>query len=114
VTLVSTNQEGSLGPRSFYFVDTAYQNGRVVGDSFARCRFTGYFENLRCRITLSLPAGKLFVFVRLGPDPRGSFKVTGGSGAYQGRTGVGIYKNLNEAGTRTRVIIWLTSQRMAA
>jgi hypothetical protein len=112
--LQSTGEEGQLGPRSFYFVDTAFQNGRVVGESYARCRFTGNFENLRCRIRLTLPAGTLSVFVRLTPDPRGSFRVTSGTGAYQGRTGVGIYKNLNEAGTRTRLVIWLTSQRMPA
>jgi hypothetical protein len=110
LTLVSSS-EGQLGPRSFFFTDTVYQGGNVIGSERAVCRFTGHFENPRCRITLFLPGGRLFVFVRITPDPRGSFRVTGGTGKYEGRTGIGIYKNLNEAGTRTRVIIWLTSQR---
>jgi hypothetical protein len=112
LTLVPTNQEGLVGPNTFYFVDTVYQRGRWVGTSRALCRFSGNFESPRCRITVSLPGGRLFVFVRLTPDPQGSFKVTGGTGAYQGRTGVGIFR---DAGAdRTRIVIWLTSQRRPA
>jgi hypothetical protein len=109
LTLVSTNNEGQLGPNRFYFVDDVYLRGRWVGTSRAVCRFTGRFENVRCRITLSLPRGRLFVFLRLTPDPRGSFKVIRGTGAYRGRTGVGIYKSVGEE--TTKIVIWLTSQR---
>jgi hypothetical protein len=107
LTLVTTGEEGSLGPRSFFFTDTIYQGGRATGTSRAVCRFTGRFENPRCRITLSLPGGRLFVFVRLTPDPRGNFKVTGGTGKYAGKTGVGIYRGTSM--TTTKLTIWLTS-----
>jgi hypothetical protein len=86
-----------------------YQRGRLVGRDHAVCRWTAQFENIRCRITVSLPHGKLFIFLRTGPDPQGSFKVTGGTGDYAGKTGVGIYRNTSE--TVGKVTIWLTSQR---
>jgi hypothetical protein len=105
LTLVSAG-EGQLGPRSFYFTDTVYQGGKAVGTERAVCRFTGYFENPRCRITVSLPGGKLFVFVRLTPDPRGSFKVTGGTGKYRNKTGIGIYRSFGE--NVTKITAWLT------
>jgi hypothetical protein len=101
--------EGGLGPRSFFFTETVYQGGKVVGSDRAVCRFTANFENPRCRITLSLPGGRLFLFLRITPDPRGNVKVTGGTGTYRGRTGVGIYRSLGP--NATRVVIWLTSQR---
>jgi hypothetical protein len=106
LTLVSAN-EGDLGPRSFFFTDTVYQGGRAVGTSRAVCRFTRNFESNRCRITVSLPAGKLFVFLRLTPDPWGSFKVTGGTGKYRGKTGIGIYRP-GASETVTRITAWLT------
>jgi hypothetical protein len=105
LTLVSAS-EGQLGPQSFFFTDTIYQGGKAAGTSRAVCRFTGRFENPRCRITLSLRGGKLVLFVRLTPDPRGHFKVTAGSGRYQGKAGVGIYRSSN---TTTKLTIWLTS-----
>jgi hypothetical protein len=106
LTLVSAGEE-NLGPRSFAFTDTVYQRGKAVGTSRAVCRFTGNFENPRCRITVSLPAGKLFVFVRLTPEDRGSFRVTGGTGKYQGKTGVGIYRAITD--DKVRITAWLTS-----
>jgi hypothetical protein len=111
LTLVQSEEFLPLGPRSFAFNHTVYQQGQITGTSNAVCRFTGNFENPRCRLVLSVPQGKLFVFVRLVPDPRGSFTVTGGTGAYRGRTGVGIFRDLNAEGTVTRIVIWLTSQR---
>jgi hypothetical protein len=108
LTVVAAD-EGALGPRTFFFTETVYQGGKVVGSDRAVCRFTGNFENPRCRLTLSLPGGKLFLFLRITPDPHGNFKVTGGTGTYRGRTGVGIYRGLGP--NATRVVIWLTSQR---
>jgi hypothetical protein len=105
LTVVSAS-EGQLGPRSFYFTDTVYRGGKAVGTERAVCRFIGNFENPRCRITVSLPAGKLFVFIRLTPDPRGSFKVTGGTGKYRNKTGIGIYRSIGE--NVTKITAWLT------
>lgn len=107
LTLVSADG-GQLGPRSFFFTDTVFQGGKIVGSDRAVCRFTVDFVP-RCRVTLSLPQGTLFAFLRLTPDPRGSFKVTGGTGKYRGRTGYGIYKSISD--TTTKITIWLTSQR---
>jgi hypothetical protein len=104
-TAVSAD-EGLLGPRSFFFTETLYQGGKAVGADRAVCRFTGNFENPRCRITVSLPGGKLFVFLRLLPGPRGSLKVTGGTGKYQGKTGVGTFRSISD--NAVRVTIWLT------
>jgi hypothetical protein len=104
LTLVSAD-EGELGPHSFFFTDTVYQGGRAVGTSRAVCRF-GWFGNPRCRITVSLPAGKLFVFVRLLPQPSGTFKVTDGTGKYRDKTGVGIYRSIGE--NVTKLTVWLT------
>lgn len=106
LTLISAG-EGELGPNSFFFTDTVYQGGQVVGTDRAVCRFSGDFENPRCKVTFSLPAGKLFAFVRLTPESRGSFTVTGGTGKYQGKTGVGIYRSISE--DKTRITIWLTT-----
>lgn len=114
LTLVSTGDEGGLGPNRFYFTDAVYQRGQRIGTSRALCRFTGNFENPRCRITVSLPQGKLFVFLRLTPGERGSFTVTGGTGSYRGKTGVGIYRSDGATTTTTRIVIWLTSQRNPA
>jgi hypothetical protein len=105
LTTVSAD-EGPLGPRSFFFTETVYQGGKAVGTDRAICRWTLNFENLRCRLTVSLPAGKLFIFLRPTPDPWGNFKVTGGTGKYEGKTGVGIFRNISE--NVTRVQIWLT------
>jgi hypothetical protein len=105
LTLVSAG-DGQLGPRTFFFTDTAYQGGKLVGSDRAVCRFTGNFENPRCKVTLSLPGGRLFAFLRLTPDPRGSFKVTGGTGMYEGKSGVGIYRSIGDI--TTRITIWLT------
>jgi hypothetical protein len=94
------------GPHRFVFTEDLYQRGRLVGSDRAVCRFIGRFENPRCRITVSLPKGKLFVSLRLTPDPRGHFTVTGGTAGYQGKTGVGIYRPVgNDA---MRITIWLT------
>ena len=98
-----------LGPRSFAVNHTVYQRGQITGTSHSVCRFRGNFENPRCRITFSLPQGKLFVFFRPVPNPRGSLTVTGGTGAYRGRTGVGIFRDLNAEGSLTRIVFWLTS-----
>ena len=104
LTLISAD-EGQLGPHSFFFTDTVYQGGRAVGTSRAVCRL-GWFGNPRCRITFSLPAGKLFLFVRLLPQPSGTFKVTDGTGKYRDKTGVGIYRSIGE--NVTKITVWLT------
>jgi hypothetical protein len=94
------------GPTSFTFTERVYQRGQLVGSDRGVCSFFGRFENPRCRITLSLPQGKLFLILRLTPDPRGHFKVTSGTGAYRGKTGVGIYRFIGT--DSTRIVIWLT------
>jgi hypothetical protein len=99
----------SLSKKQFTFSELVYQRGRLVGRDHAICTWTAQFENVRCRMTVFLPNGKLFVFLRPGPDPQGSFTITGGTGTYAGKTGVGIYRNTSE--TATKVTIWLTSQR---
>jgi hypothetical protein len=110
-TTVSVPEEDtfSLAKKQFTFSELLYQRGKLVGTDRGVCRWTAEFENIRCRITVSLTRGKLFLFLRLSPDPQGSFTVTGGTGAYAGRTGVGIYRNTSE--TVGKVTIWLTSQR---
>jgi hypothetical protein len=110
-TTVSLPEEDTFSPakKQFTFGELLYQRGRLVGRDHGVCRWTAQFENIRCRITVSLPNGKLFLFLRIGPDPQGSFTVTGGTGKYAGKTGVGIYRNTSE--TVGRVTIWLTSQR---
>jgi hypothetical protein len=111
LTTVSVPEEDtfSLSQKQFTFSELVYQRGRLVGSDHAVCTWTAQFENIRCRLTVSLPNGELFLFLRIGPDPQGSFKVTGGTGEYAGKTGVGIYRNTSE--TVTKVTIWLTSQR---
>ena len=71
LTLVSAGEE-DLGPRSFSFTDTVYQRGKVVGTSRAVCRVSFDFWSARCKITVSLPGGKLFVLVRCRPRLRGA------------------------------------------
>jgi hypothetical protein len=96
----------SLAKKQFTFGELVYQRGKLVGTNHAVCRWTAQFENIRCRMTVSLPKGKLFIFLRIGPDPQGSFIVTRGTGTYAGRTGIGIYHNVSD--TATKVTIWLT------
>jgi hypothetical protein len=105
--LVASGDE-DIGPRTFAFTDTVYQGRRAIGTSRAVCRVSIDFTSVRCKVTLSLPAGKLFVSVGLTPDPQGSFRVTGGTGAYKGKTGIGIFKPGGNADT-TKLTIWLTS-----
>ena len=109
LTTVSLPDEDtfSLSKKQFTFSELVYQRGRLVGTDHAVCTWTARFENIRCRLTVSLPNGKLFLFLRITPDPHGSFKVTGGTGKYEGKTGLGIYRNVGD--TRTNVTIWLTS-----
>jgi hypothetical protein len=110
-TTVSLPEEDTFSPakQQFTFSELLYQRGKLVGRDHAVCTWRAQFENIRCRITVSLPNGKLFLVLRVGPDPQGSFKVTGGAGNYAGKTGVGIYRNTSE--TVGKVTIWLTSQR---
>ena len=111
MTTVSIPEAGtfSLSTKQFTFSELVYRRGRLVGRDDAVCSWRAQFENIRCRITVSLPNGRLFLVLRLGPDPQGSFKVTRGTGVYAGKTGVGIYRNLTD--TLSKVTIWLTSQR---
>jgi hypothetical protein len=97
----------SPAKKQFTFSELLYQRGRLVGADHAVCTWTALFENIRCHITISLPNGKLFLFARVGPDPQGNFKVTGGTGTYASKTGIGIYRNTSE--TVGKVTIWLTS-----
>jgi len=98
--------DAQTGRRSFTFTDQLYQRGKLVGTVRFACRFRGHFENPHCRGIASLPNGELFLFLRLLPGERGHFKVTGGTGTYRGKIGVGIYRNVSD--TATRVTIWLT------
>jgi hypothetical protein len=106
LTSVAFTDAQQTGPRSFTFTDRLFQRGRLAGTVTFACRFRGRFENPHCRGTVSLPKGNLFLFLRLLPGDRGQFKVTGGTGKYQGKTGVGIFHNVSN--TATRVVIWLT------
>lgn len=108
LTTVAIEEDESFFPatNTFTFSELVYQRGRLVGSDHAVCRFRGRFEHIRCRITLSLPQGTLFLYVPIGPDSRGSFWVTRGTGKYAGKTGTGIYRNISEG---SKVVIWLTS-----
>jgi hypothetical protein len=98
--------DGPLGPHSFFFTETIHQHGKAVGTTRAVCHWVGDFEDIRCRLTASLPGGKLFIRLPLTPENQGSFRVIGGTGKYAGKTGLGIYK----AGPNsTKITIWLTS-----
>ena len=107
LTTVSVDEGFSQSRNTFTFSELVYQGGKLVGSDHAVCKFRGQFENIRCRITVWLPHGKLFLFVRITPDPQGSFRVTGGTGKYAGKTGVGIFRNVSD--TSSKVTIWLTS-----
>ncbi len=107
LTTISVDEGFSESHHGFTFSELVYQGGKLVGRDRALCKFRGQFENIRCRITVTLPNGTLFLFARIGPDPHGSFTVTGGTGKYEGKTGVGIYRNVSD--TASKVTIWLTS-----
>lgn len=104
--LTSVEVGGTEIPHGFTFNELVYQRGKLVGTDRAVCKFRGRFENLRCRITLALPNGELFLFARFQPGDRGNFVVTRGTGKYQGKAGVGIFRNVGDA---TRITIWLTT-----
>jgi hypothetical protein len=95
-------------PDGFTFTELVYQRGKLVGTDRHVCKYWVQFPNVRCRTTVSLPNGNLFLYIAFLPSDRGRLKVTGGSGAYQGRTGIGIYRSVSENATKVR--IWLTSR----
>jgi hypothetical protein len=116
---VAAPPEGSLHLRSvptgeretataFVFTENLYarSSGRFLGTDRAVCTWRPRLEMFVCRLTANLPGGKLFVRLPLLPGDRGSFTVTGGTGRYQGKTGVGIYRSFPN---HSNITIWLTS-----
>jgi hypothetical protein len=106
--LKSVATGGGETANGFFFTENLYArpSGRFVGTDRAVCAFRPPLGIFACRITANLPSGKLFIRLPLLPGDRGSFTVTGGTGRYQGRKGVGIYRSFPG---HTNITIWLTS-----
>ena len=86
--------------------DDVIQGGKKIGTDRVVCRQVSETK-AACSVTVTLAKGTILATFTGGPQNSGPIKVTGGTGAYEGATGTGTYKNLNKDGTKTAVVLKL-------
>jgi hypothetical protein len=107
-TINFTSVTRSQGDTKTGFIsrEDVLQGGKKVGTDVLRCTFAK--GNARCRVTVTLPKGTVVgTFTIAESSSSGAIKVVDGTGAYADATGTGTFRNLNEQGTRTAVMLRL-------
>jgi hypothetical protein len=107
VTLVSVQIREKGGSNGLTIWDNDVQAGKRIGHDRLVCTFTPR-RTASCKIAFVLAAGTLRGSTELAETQvSGTIRILGGTGAYRDATGSGTFKNLNSAGTRTRVVLHL-------
>ena len=100
LTTVETSSRAT--DAGFTFKEKLYQGGKLVGRGKGLCVIVTV-EVFDCKITLTLPDGKIVLSTRIAGANRGTFKVVSGSGEFQGATGTGTWRNLPNDKTRVTI-----------
>ena len=107
VTLVSVQIREKITSTGLTIWDNDMRGGQRIGHDRLICTFTPR-RTAACTISFVLADGLLRASTELAEtQEHGTIRVLGGTGAYRGATGAGGFKNLNPAGTRTRVVLHL-------
>jgi hypothetical protein len=103
-TVQTSDKQTSTG---FSSTESVFQNGKKVGTDRLNC----IFGRVRARCTVGLTiTGKGTIKLRFTVtegSSGGPLTIAGGTGTYEGATGTGSYRNLNNEGTRTAVTLKL-------
>jgi hypothetical protein len=104
---VQVNQK-QPNDKTFIIKDNDLINGKKVGHDTLTCKAVSQ-SKANCSIVIVFAAGKLYAkFVLSFTAPGGKGTISGGTGKYAGAKGTLTFKNLNDEGTRTRVVLTLT------
>lgn len=105
-TLTFTSQTKSQ-TATFTSTDDVLQGAKKIGTDKVVCTSNGS-NTASCKLTVTLAKGTINgTFTSTENASSGPIKVVGGTGAYEGATGTGTYKNLNKDGTKTAVTLKL-------
>ena len=92
---------------SFIIKDNDLVNGKKVGTDTLSCSIVSQTK-ANCKIVIARKDGTIKAsFVLPFTASKGAGTITGGTGAYAGAKGTFSYKNLNDEGTRTSVVLKL-------
>jgi hypothetical protein len=100
LTAVETSSRST--ENGFTFKEKLYRGGELVGRSKGVCVVTTP-DVFDCKITVTLPDGKIVLSTRITGSDRGSFTVVSGTGEYRGATGTGSWRNLPNDKTRITI-----------
>jgi len=105
--LTSVQTSAKQTSTSFSSTENVFRNGKKVGTDRLKCTF-GRVKS-PCTVALTI-TGKGTINLRFTTtmgSSGGPLTIAGGSGTYDGVTGTGSYKNLNNEGTRTAITLKL-------
>ena len=107
IKLLSVQQGQTRTKTGFVVRDTDFVGTKKVGHDTLACTVVSR-QRASCRLVVTLAGGTIIgripiVFTR----SSGAGPVTGGTGTYAGAKGTVAYRNLNQKGTRTAVVISL-------
>jgi hypothetical protein len=93
---------------TFVSTEDVFQGGKKVGTDRVSCTSVSETK-ASCQVTVTLAKGTIVAtFTSTQRSSGGALKVVGGTGAYDGATGSGTYRNLNQKGTKTSVTLKLS------
>jgi hypothetical protein len=103
--LVAVQQSQKDISNGFMFTDIDLIGGKRAGRDTATCKLASQ-QKANCNILFQLSGGTIKAkLVILFSKPSGTGTITGGSGKYAGAKGKLTFRNLNEKGTRTAVVL---------
>jgi hypothetical protein len=107
IKLVAVQASQKQTADGFVIKDNDFVGGKKVGRDTLTCVATQ--RQAKCRVLFELPAGTIKVNVVLVfSKSQGQGTITGGTGEYAGAKGRLTYRNLNQQGTRTALVLTLT------
>jgi hypothetical protein len=107
IKLVAVQASQKQTANGFVVKDNDFIGGKKVGRDTLTCVATQ--RQGKCRVLVELPAGTIKATVVLVfSKSQGQGTITGGTGEYAGAQGRLAYRNLNQKGTRTALVLTLT------
>jgi hypothetical protein len=108
IKLVAVQVSEKETANGFVIKDNDFIGGKKVGRDTLTCTVVSQRQG-KCKLLVVLPAGTIKAnLVLVFSKSQGQGTINGGTGEYAGAKGRLTFRNLNEKGTRTAVVLTLT------